>query len=166
MPRAKDLPDYARAFLDAVAVGESGGASDDAAHSVLFGGSHFLWDGNALTIVPVGTPIGPATAWPPTFPNWAGVWINGLPTHAAGRYQFEPRTYAGLGGGPFDPVSQDHRAWALAVQAMPSLPTGLQSGNPAALSGIASTLKSQWSSLDPATFPTRYTTALGALGSE
>lgn len=165
MTRATDLPNFARAFLDAVAVGEAGEVSDDdAAYSVLFGGGHFLWSNNALVVLPRGTALAqPVQAWPPAFPDWGGAVFNGHQTHAAGRYQFQPATYAGVGGGPFDPVTQDHRAWTLAVQTRTTLAADLQSGDQATLENVATALKGQWSSLSPVSFPGRYQAALAAL---
>lgn len=139
-----DLPKEAIAFLDAVAIGESGGADDDAAYSILFGGSHFdISEG-----------------WPASFPQWAGIWVGGLPTHAAGRYQFEPATWRGLGDGSFDPAHQDAMAWKLAQQSMAQLLVELQNQE---LQWVAKRLNSQWSSLSPMTFPARYVTCLGKL---
>jgi hypothetical protein len=160
MTRATDLPKEARAFLDALAVGESGGKDDDAAYSVLFGGSHFfiMADSSTVMITSQRQTFPGTKAWPGDFPNWPGVWIGGVPTHAAGRYQFEPATWRGLGGGSFDPVSQDHRAWALACEVMPSLLTHLQANN--GLAQVALNLQSTWTSLSSTTFPKRYATAL------
>lgn len=160
MARALDLPPEACAFLDAIAVGESGGASDDAAYSVLFGGSHFslgpTHEENGVAVLD-----GPAQ-WPPAFPQWAGVWVDDAPTHAAGRYQFEPATWRGLGNGSFDPLSQDHKAWILGQQAYRSatgrdLLTDLKA-NILTLAGSA--LQSTWTSVSARTFPSRYATAL------
>jgi lysozyme len=144
MTVATDLPPQARAFLDALAIGESGGASDDAAYSVLFGGSHF--------------PIPP---WPTTFPQWDGVSLHGVRTHAAGRYQFEPATWRGLQAQlhlpDFSPASQDRAAWALACQVRHGLLAELVAGE---LDGIATALHSTWTSLSEETFAERYTAAL------
>jgi|SRR5579863_5398127 len=166
MTRATDLPNYARAFLDAVAVGEAAGANDDAGYSLLFGGGHFLWSDDALVVLPPGTAIAqPVAAWPPAFPDWGGVIFNGQHTTAAGRYQFEKATYTTtLGGGPFDPVTQDHQAWTLAVKTRLTLAADLQRGDQATLQAIAGNpLNLQWTSLSPATFPDRYRAALAAL---
>ena len=141
--RSVDLPREARAFLDAVAVGESGGADDDAAYSVVFGGGHF------------GLP------WPPGFPEWGGVRVGDSMTHAAGRYQFEPATWRGLGGGSFDPENQDGRAWQLAGEVKPALLARLVSDS---LDGLATALQSTWTSLSEDTFPERYRAALEKIG--
>ena len=148
LTRSVDLPKEARAFLDAVAVGESGGADDDAAYSVVFGGGHF------------------ALPWPPGFPEWGGVRVGGVMTHAAGRYQFEPATWRGLGGGSFAPENQDGRAWQLACEVYRRV-TGNQlldmlEAND--LRGIAEALRSTWTSLSEDTFPARYLAALEKLG--
>lgn len=156
MTRATDLPKEARAFLDALAIGESGGADDDNAYSILFGGDHFS----------VLDPTQPnITTWPDDFPIWNGYWIRGIPTHAAGRYQFEPRTWAGLGGGSFDPVHQDHMAWVLACQVMVTLPGVLIAPTDGELQSIANRLHSTWTSLNPNTFSTRYRACLSAIQS-
>lgn len=167
MTRATDLPKFARAFLDTVAIGESGGASDDAAYSVLFGNRHFLWSNNTLLVLDPGTTLAtPITQWPPSFPDWPGVFTsNGVHTRAAGRYQFEPATYTGsaVGGGPFDPETQDRQAWKLALHTRPTLAADLQSGNTATLRDVAATLQSQWTSLSPENFPGLYTSTFNAM---
>jgi muramidase (phage lysozyme) len=149
MTRATDLPKEARAFLDALAFGESGGADDDAAYTIYFGGSHF-------------TLLNHEPEWPVDFPQWHGVWIGGLPTHAAGRYQFEPATWRGLGGGSFDPVSQDHKAWQLARQNYIG-GSGILLSDLVAQSVAIETLQPTWTSLSAATFPKRYAAALAKL---
>jgi muramidase (phage lysozyme) len=179
MTRCTTLPTEARAFLDALAVGESGGADDDAAYSVLFGGGHFV-----PAIEHFGIAIIPATGkisdylpwgddWPKMFPQWSGVWIHGVPTHAAGRYQFEPATWREqqqrLSLPDFSPVSQDLAAWDLAERVVyrgaPSefgglLKTLISPPSGGTYAQIASVLKSTWSSLDHVTFPARYREAL------
>lgn len=150
MTIATDLPNEARAFLDALAVGESGGASDDAAYSVLFGGSHFA-----------------APPWPAAFPVWAGEEIGGSMTHAAGRYQFEPATWREqqqrLTLSDFSPVSQDHAAWDLAQRVYPNDLLAVLRGQPQFWGEVANALHSTWTSLNEATFSERYSAALAAL---
>lgn len=153
MTRSVDLPKEARAFLDALAVGESGGKDDDAAYTIYFGGSHFH-----------------APPWPAAFPNWDGVRVGGSMTHAAGRYQFEPATWrqqqAKLKLPDFSPASQDHAAWDLAAAVYhyrenTSLLGVLQAKE---LSGVASALHSTWTSLNEATLYKRYEAALAKYG--
>lgn len=168
MTRATDLSNEARAFLDALAIGESGGADDDAAYSILFGGGHFSLSASGDLLIyekdqhPDAFALG---GWPSNFPQWSGVWIDGEPTHAAGRYQFEPATWKGLGGGSFDPVRQDHMAWQNAKECMENI-NAIESwlaGSDADLQWIAKRLYNQWTSLNPATFPQRYRNALAKL---
>lgn len=148
MTIATDLPTVGRAFLDALAVGESGGKDDIAAYTVLFGGSHFT--GFAA------------------FPEWSGVEVGDSVTHAAGRYQFEPATWRGqqakLGLPDFSPESQDRAAWDLAetvykARTRLDLTTELADD----LSGIAAALNSTWTSLSESTFAHRYAAALAAI---
>src|SRR5690348_11371530 len=89
---ARSIPLEGRAFLNALAVGESGEQPD---YTILYGGRHF-------------------TAPPWQFPQWAGKDNS----HAAGRYQFEPATWRAAqkatGVPDFSPDSQDIAAWWLA----------------------------------------------------
>lgn len=164
MARYTALPVLAQAFLDAIAIGESGGADDDMAYSVLFGGTHF----GTLETGSNDDPVMIAGGWD-KFPQWPGVWIDGVPTHAAGRYQFEPGTWDEMGGGPFTPERQDLLAWQLAQKRCgPSLAADLAAAAAigtddaltdaqiSTLSDIADVLKPTWASLDPATFPQRF----------
>lgn len=167
MTRATDLSNNARALLDAIAIGESGGADDDAAYSVLFGGRYFfmLRGQNTPFITSARQPFPGTAAWPDNFPQWVGVWIGDLPTHAAGRYQFEPGTWVGLGGGSFDPISQDHKAWMLAQQAyqrggLSSLANDLQIEQ---VDFVAELLHSTWTSLSKDTFGDRYFACLARI---
>ena len=147
MTRAADLPREARAFLDAIAIGESGGADDDAAYSILFGGGHF------------------DERWPSDFPQWAGKRVGNSMTHAAGRYQFEPATWAGLGGGNFAPENQDLMAWALATEVYVRR-TGnhlLDMLTADDLDGIGDALTSTWTSVTSETFAARYRGCLAKL---
>ena len=149
MTRATNLPVEARAFLDALAVGESGGKDDDAAYTVLFGGAHFNVENNA---------------WPTAFPVWPGVWIGGVPTHAAGRYQFEPATWRAQQGRlslpDFSPVSQDIAAWNLAERVYGVYGGTLADDLAGNATYVAIRLRSTWTSLSPNTFPDRYRVAL------
>lgn len=171
MTRATDIPIEARAFLDALAVGESGGADDDAAYSVLFGGSHFPVPHTPNPVIPSdpnrGNPS--SNGWPLFFPAWPGKWINGVPTHAAGRYQFEPATWRDLQARlklpNFSPVSQDHAAWELADieyrrNGGPLLNLLKEEATPAQLADVAEMLHPTWTSLNPDSFPSRYQEAL------
>lgn len=153
-----DLPIEAIAFLDALAIGESGGADDDMAYSVLYGGTHF----GTLQTGPNDEPE--MVAWPAGFPTWPGVRTMYGMTHAAGRYQFEPETWADLGGGSFDPIRQDGMAWKLACRGRPArLLAALASQSQAALAEIATELRTTWTSLSPRTFPERYAQCLAKL---
>lgn len=92
-PVAADMPGYQRAFLNAIALGESGGA-----YNVRYtprGGQTFDETGDHPRIFEKG-PHGPSSA--------------------AGRYQFTATTWDDLGGGPFTRENQDRRAWQLAVR--------------------------------------------------
>jgi muramidase (phage lysozyme) len=151
---ANNLPREARAFLDAVAQGESdptAKAEGISPYFILYGGGSFE-----------------------TFPNREG--YNGFPSwagkdnsHAAGRYQFEPATWRGIvprfkpGTPDFrNPDDQDWGAWFLAqqdyaVRATSPLYQALQAGS---LDSIGSTLQPTWTSLSDSTFPDRYTAAL------
>lgn len=92
-PVSEDMPGYQRAFLNAIALGESGGA-----YNVRYtprGGATFEETGDHPRIFEKG-PHGPSSA--------------------AGRYQFTATTWDDLGGGPFTRENQDRRAWELAVR--------------------------------------------------
>jgi muramidase (phage lysozyme) len=153
MTRATDLSIQASAFLDALAVGESGGADDDEAYTIYFGGSHFE-----------------APPWPTGFPAWGGQRVNGWMTHAAGRYQFEPATWQmqqqKLHLPDFTPQSQDHAAWDLAAEVYHARTGGdlaakLASGD---LGDVATRLHSTWTSLSEETLAERYEAALRPAG--
>lgn len=131
-----EISDFGHAFLDALAVGESAGRYD-----VLYGGGRFAsFD---------------------AFPQWAGKDNS----HAAGRYQFEPRTWAWvasvLGLKSFTPAEQDQGAWWLAVTNYKSrthrdLETDLRAGT---YQFVAPALQPTWTSLSAATFPHRFEAA-------
>lgn len=142
-----------RAFLDAVAAGESDPMAKREGISpyfILYGGGSFEhlrrdWHG---------------------FPLWAGKDNS----HAAGRYQFEPRTWEGqaakLGLRDFSPTSQDVAAWDLAATVY-----GHRSGRKLLndlladdLGDVAAYLQSTWRSLSGATFAERYRAALANPG--
>lgn len=93
-PVATDLPAHARAFLNGVAGGESGGRYD-----IRY------------------TPKGGATFT--GFDKHPGIMEKGPhgPSSAAGRYQFTRTTWKGLmGDAPFTPENQDRAAWKLGQQ--------------------------------------------------
>lgn len=85
----------------AIAVGESEPIGKlGTGYNILFGGGRF--EGFAA------------------FPDWPGRIVNGRPTHAAGRYQFQPGTWGdvsrAIGLRDFSPASQDAGFWFLACQ--------------------------------------------------
>lgn len=154
MARAADLSADARAFLDALAIGESAAADDDATYAMLYGGE--------------------AIDAPPWlgFPDWDGVKVGESMTHAAGRYQFEPATYdsmcalAGIVEPTFAPEEQDRLAWLDACHVYrrktgKHLATALLDGRNHA--DIAVTLHSEWTSLSAATFGERFIKARRSL---
>jgi muramidase (phage lysozyme) len=94
-PVNSDLPPYARAFLNSISAGESGGA-----YNVRYspnGAVQFDLNGQHPRIFEKG-PAGPSSA--------------------AGRYQFTATTWDALTGGnvPFTEANQDYWAWELAKQ--------------------------------------------------
>lgn len=150
MAVATDLPREARAFLDALAVGESGG--DDDPYHVLYGFGHF----------DETTPLMPGYYG---FPEWPGKDNS----RAAGRYQFEPATWrataASFDGETPDfrlPVWQDRAAWALA-QGDYHARTGRGLFADLALRPlhVFFSLHATWPSLNDQ-FPARYAAALAA----
>jgi muramidase (phage lysozyme) len=89
------------ALLNAVAAGETEGSRRrGSGYNMLYGG---------------GTFVGYER-----FPQWAGKIVNGRPTHAAGRYQDQPGTWAEVAIRyhlpDFSPASQDEGNWQLAKQ--------------------------------------------------
>ena len=90
-PAADTLSPVQKAFLNATSSGESGGK-----YNVRY------------------SPRGPVTV--ADMSKHPGIMEAGPagPSSAAGRYQFTKSTWNSLGGGPFDPVTQDIRAWQLA----------------------------------------------------
>ncbi|WP_295805941.1 hypothetical protein [uncultured Nitratireductor sp.] len=92
-PIAEDLPPEGRAFLNAIAGGESGGR-----YNVRY------------------TPKGGALF--DDLSRHPGIMEDGPhgKSSAAGRYQFTQTTWNRMGGGDFSPVNQDRRAWQLAQQ--------------------------------------------------
>jgi len=142
-----------KAFLDALAEGESTGAAKAEGISPYF----ILYGGGSFRNLP-RTAIG--------FPIWPGKDNS----HAAGKYQFEPRTYekqaARLGLSDFSPASQDAAAWDLAATVYHNviggnLLTDLLIADD--LDSIPSVLHSTWTSLSEATFTERYHAALAAI---
>ncbi len=91
-PAAGDLPAHARAFLNAVAGGESGGRYD----------IRYTPEGGAT--------FDDLTRHPAIFERRK----DGRLSSAAGRYQFTATTWDSLGGGDFSPANQDRQAWKLA----------------------------------------------------
>lgn len=90
-PVAGDLPPHARAMLNAIAGGESGGRYD--IRYTPSGGATFSGYDSHPGIMEPG-PHGKSSA--------------------AGRYQFTKSTWNAMGGGAFSPEMQDRRAWELA----------------------------------------------------
>jgi len=92
-PVAEDLPAEARAFLNAVAGGESGGRYN-------------------VRYTPKGGKLFSDLSRHP------GIMEDGPhgKSSAAGRYQFTKTTWNRMGGGDFSPENQDRRAWELARQ--------------------------------------------------
>jgi muramidase (phage lysozyme) len=120
-----------RAFLETLGQGEGGND-----YGALFGGGHT----NDLS----------------QFPQWSGVQTAGGMTHAAGRYQFEPETWAraaaALGLTDFSPASQDRAALWIAQQDYNArtgrnLNADLQSTDPMVISKVFQQLHSTWPSL-------------------
>jgi muramidase (phage lysozyme) len=142
-----------RAFLDALAAGESdpsAKAEGISPYFILYGGGSFEHLARTVT----------------GFPLWSGRDNS----HAAGRFQFEPRTWAEqahkLGLTDFSPESQDAAAWDLAATVYHHVTGG---GDLLAdliaddLASIPDVLRSTWTSLSNATFPERYHAALAAI---
>ena len=131
-------------FLDGLAVGESAGD-----YTVLVGGGHFTGFDH--------------------FPIWSGkVFSTGI-SHAAGKYQFQPGTWArcagALGLKDFSPASQDAAAWYLAGEVYHrmtgrSLEGDLVAGD---TSHVVAALKSTWTSLSETSFPGRFAAAVARL---
>jgi muramidase (phage lysozyme) len=115
-----------RAFLSALALGETGGAANAA--SLGFG----------------GTDLASAPTDQYGFPQWSGQGS----THAAGIFQFQPGTWdkvAADHGLDFShPQDQAAGAWYLAQQADPNLADDLASGN---FKGIQAQLAGIWPSV-------------------
>lgn len=109
-----------RSFLGALAHGESGGFS--APYSVGYGGADLSTS--------------------PTDANGFPIWSGAGSTHAAGAYQFQPGTWAGIAstyGLNFqNPGDQDAGAWYQAQQADPTLEADLQAGNYSKIQGLLS----------------------------
>jgi muramidase (phage lysozyme) len=139
------IPAVGMAFLNVIAIGEDINPAD---YDELCGGGKFSDFSH--------------------FPQWDG-WHNpktGAVSHAAGRYQFEPRTFADvaarIGLTDFTPDSQDHAAWELAGEVYKAH-TGRDLGSDLAagqLDGVVPALQPTWPSLSAATFATRFAAAL------
>lgn len=133
-PVVSDMPGYQRAFLNSIALGESGGA-----YNVRYtprGGETFEETGDHPRIFEKG-PHGPSSA--------------------AGRYQFTATTWDDMGGGAFTRENQDRKAWELAVRDY-SKRTGRDLGRDLAKDGltpqITKALAPTWAAFNSA--PDRY----------
>lgn len=93
-PAAADMAPHQRAFLNAIAGGESGGRYN------------IRYDGGA------GTTFDDMSKHPAVFAPTK----DGKKSSAAGRYQFTKTTWDALGGGEFSPEAQDRAAWRLATR--------------------------------------------------
>jgi muramidase (phage lysozyme) len=144
------IPVYGLALLDAIAVGESepAGTPRGSGYNKLCGGGTFSDFSH--------------------FPEWSG-WREpktGKISHAAGRLQDEPRTWASIAAAcgltDFTPESQDIGNWWLASTVYQQH-TGRDLGGDLAagkLDLVVPALRTTWPSLSTATFPARYTAAL------
>lgn len=135
-----------RAFLEALAVGESDGRYD-----ILCGGGRFTDFSR--------------------FPEWSGVTGPAGTSHAAGKYQFEPATWKAMAVKldltDFSPASQDKAAWELAVEDYHrhtgrTLADDLQAGD---ASHVRDGLHTTWTSLN-SQFPQRFGTFVASFGKE
>ena len=142
----------ATAFLDALAEGETDGTPGQG-YDWLFGASRDHPDYRRFTDFS-------------KFPVWEGVRGPWGMTHAAGRYQFQPVTYAEqatrLGLLDFSPPRQDAAAWDLASRVYRGkigavLLVDLERG---ILDQVAPALHATWTSLNPLTFPLRFRLSL------
>lgn len=151
----------ARAFLIAVAQGESDPVAKGEGISPYF----ILVGGGSFERLPNRQGFN-------GFPEWPGREFPTGISHAAGRYQFQPRTWRDAvkmfpqGTPDFrNPADQDWGAWFLAQhdyrsRTKTSLLRVLQDGETA---GIGNTLRPTWASLSSASFPGRYAAALNAI---
>lgn len=154
---AANLPREARAMLIAIAQGESDPVARRQGISPYF----ILYGGGSFEAMPDRSGYS-------GFPAWAGKDNS----HAAGRYQFEPKTWLGtvpkFRGGQVNfrnPGDQDWGAWILAqadyhARTGATLLARLQIG---VLDGIGSALRPTWTSMGDSTFPDRYKAALAAV---
>lgn len=131
-----------QSFLSALALGESGGSANP--YSVGYGGTDLT-----------GSPTDQYG-----FPTWSGVGN----THAAGAFQFQPGTWAGVAseyGLDFNnPQDQNAGAWYEAQKADPTLESDLQAGN---FSKVQSALAKIWPSvMGSASNPQGLAGAIGA----
>jgi muramidase (phage lysozyme) len=128
-PVSSDMAPHQRAFLNAVAAPESNGEYDR-----MYAGMD--------------------RSTPPTYfegydqhPDIAAAGPAG-PSTAAGRYMFTKSTWDRMGGGSFDPASQDQRAWQLAKQDYAARTGGRDLDTELRTNGftpqIASTLSPTW----------------------
>jgi muramidase (phage lysozyme) len=142
------------AFLDALAEGESDPVAKREGISPYF----ILLGGGSFEKMPRNV-LG--------FPIWSGLSGSWGVSHAAGRYQFQPGTWAQqavkLGLTDFSvPAQQDAAAWDLAATVFAGRTGGhlIDELLSARLVGIANILHSTWTSLSEATFTERYDAAL------
>lgn len=141
------------AFLDALAEGESDPVAKREGISPYF----ILLGGGSFEHLPRNA-IG--------FPIWNGLRGSWGVSHAAGRYQFQPGTYAAqaakLGLTDFGPASQDAAAWDLAATVFAGRTGGhlIDDLLKDRLTGIADLLHPTWTSLSEVTFTERYEAAL------
>jgi muramidase (phage lysozyme) len=134
--QTQPLDALAYAFLDAIAIGENTNPTE---YNELVGGGNFSsYD---------------------TFPEWNGRRFKTGTSHAAGRYQFQPATWASVaksaGLDDFTPDSQDKAAWWLA-QADYRRRTGRDLRTDLAASRfdrLVSALQPTWASISAATGP-------------
>jgi muramidase (phage lysozyme) len=128
---SSDVTPEGRALLANIAGGESGGDA-----SILYGGGHFSDTSK--------------------FPEWAGKMGPAGISHAAGRYQFQPATWAaaskGAGVSDFTPASQDKAAWWLAqhdYRQRTGRDLGADLKDPSKASAIGAALGPTWTSANP-----------------
>lgn len=128
-PVASGMAPYQKAFLNAVAAGESSGD-----YNVRYGGPNGAQQFEGFDKHPNILEDGPHGK-----------------SSAAGRYQFTGSTWKDMGGGAFTPEMQDQRAWALADQRYRAS-TGRDLGADLQARGLGadqlSALRTTWTSFD------------------
>jgi muramidase (phage lysozyme) len=128
-PVSSDMAPHQRAFLNAVAAPESNGEYDRMYAGMDRNTPPTYFEGyDAHPDIAAAGPAGPSTA--------------------AGRYMFTKSTWDRMGGGSFDPASQDQRAWQLAKQDYAARTGGRDLDTELRTNGftphIASTLSPTW----------------------